>query len=104
MLLFVSVFVVPILSVFLFEKMTRTALSARHWVYMYAFSCVMVNLVCLCLTEWVKKLYLLDMYSTTFLKNYLIFSIVAACVIPAFAALLKKHIDIWVDENEKKAG
>lgn len=104
MLFFVCVFFPPVLSVLLFEKITKTALSAKHWAYMYAFSGALGNLISVFLIKWVTHLYVLDVESINFLIDYLIFSLAAACLIPIFTALLKKHIQIWVDGNETKVG
>lgn len=109
MIAFICLFFPAILSVWIYEKLTRTDLKGKQWLYFYIGANLFVNLLCfvakkVLLGTAANPLYTLQKDITPSAAcNYLIMAIPAAVFLAVFAVLLRKHTKITVEDNDDAA-
>lgn len=102
MLIFICAFLPPAVSVGIYEKLAKTDLSVKRWIYLYSFACVVVNLFSWVMLRWQRGYYFFEPYATDTLLYYMVFVMAAAIALPVFAALLKKTVEIRVENDDEK--
>ena len=109
MIAFICLFFPAVLSVWIYEKLTKTDLKAKQWLYFYTAGNLFINLLCfvakkILLGTAANPLYTLETDITPSAAcNYLIMAIPAGVFLAVFAALLRRHIAITVEGDDDAA-
>lgn len=106
MITFIMLFFPAALSMWLYEHVTKTDLSVKRWVNLYAVHNLLINFICLMLMRLVTDqagiyLYDRDIGITPYLgTNYMILAIPVAVAMGVVAILLHKTVKVELETNE----
>lgn len=109
MITFICLFFPAVLSVWIYEKLVKTNLNTKQWLYFYTAGNLFINLLCFLVKKVLlgtaaNALYTLQADITPSAAcNYLIMAIPAAVFLAVFAALLRRHITITVEDDDDAA-
>lgn len=106
MLAFICIFFPAVISVCIYEKLSRKTLERRQWAYLYVEAVLLINFAC----NFVKKALtgsgevpMYDLYTDMVPErfvNYLTMAIPVAVALAVFQVLLSKNVKISVEETE----
>lgn len=104
MIAFICLFFPAVISVWIFELLTKNQLSIKKCIYRFCLNSILINFLCF----FIKKVffntatyplyYAPDMLPATAI-NYLIIAVPLAILIVLSEVLFSKHIKISVEEN-----
>lgn len=106
MITFIILFFPAALSMWIYERVTKTDLSVKRWLNLYAVHVLLINFFCLMMMRLItdqagEYLYNreidLSAYTAT---NYLIMAIPAAVVLGVAAVLLHKNVKVELEAEE----
>ena len=107
MITFIMLFFPAALSMWLYEHVTKTDLSVKRWVSLYAVHNLLINFVCLMLMRLVtdeagEYIYNRDIDIPPYVAtNYMIKAIPVAIVLGVVAVLLHKNVKVELESNEE---
>lgn len=106
MIAFMLLFFPAVLTNAIYEKLQKTTLRRKQWLYRYCGNALFINLVCFAVKQILLKtadapLYTLNADITPHAAmNYLIIAIPTAVILSFFQVLLNKHTKVEVEEKE----
>lgn len=106
MITFIMLFFPAAMSMWLYEHVTKTDLSVKNWLSMYAVHNLLINFVCLMIMRLVTNqageyLYGRDIGISPYVAtNYMIKAIPVAIIVGVLAILLHKTVKVELEENE----
>lgn len=104
MIAFICLFFPAVVSVWLFEHLSKSELTRKKWLYRYCTNVVFINLLCFL----IKRVFLgtagSSLYDTSDMTpaaalNYLVMSIVFAVGIAFISVLASKHAKLEVEDD-----
>jgi len=106
MIQFICLFMPAVLTLWLYEHLTKTNLKGKGWAYRYVLNVLLINGLCFGVKHYILHtgVYPLaqppaDMLPSAAI-NYLIMSIPLAVVLSLVQVFLHKHIQLTVEENK----
>lgn len=109
MIAFICLFFPAVLSVWMYEKLTKADLSIKNWLYHYTLNTTAINLFCFLIKKVVlgtagDPFYTLSVDTTpSAALNYLIVAIPTAVLLVFFKVLLSKTVRVTAeDERDEK--
>lgn len=102
MLFFICTCLPAVISVAIYEKLTKTDMPLKQWVYMYSVSAMVVNLFVWLVLRLQGKYQSINDFAMGGLIYYMAFAVSASVVFSFVAAWIKKNVKIWVENDEKK--
>lgn len=106
MITFIMLFFPACLSMWLYEHVTKTDLSVKRWVSLYAVHNLLINFVCLMVMRLVTDqagefLYSREIDINPYVAtNYMIKAIPVALVVAVIGILLHKTVKLELEANE----
>lgn len=103
MVALICLFFPAIVSVWIFEALSKEDLTGKKWGYQFVLNCLLINFACILVLRFLfgnASSYVLngDMH-LQHAYNYLILAIPAAVVLSVMEVLLKKNVKITVEDK-----
>lgn len=106
MLSFICLFLPAVISVGIYEGLTKKSLTWKQWGYLYSAGVVLINFFCWLVMRFVLETaytYLEDAavgITPAVAGNYMAMALPAAVILPVVAALLSKHAKVSIEDAE----
>lgn len=109
MIAFIVLFFPAVLSVWIFESVSKSTLGRRSWLYRFTWNTMLINGICFAVKKWI--LHTADAVIFSFSAdmtpsvacNYLIMAIPLSVVIAIVQVFLSKHLRVELESSQAPA-
>lgn len=93
-----------VLSLWIWETISKTSMSNRKYLYLYSLNMMLVNLGCFALKKWLRHTgeYPLENMTPSGAINYIIVAIVLSVALALVEAFLYKRVRIQIESNTEE--